>query len=164
MTSALPGPFVHPTHYMRGDLPSCVAFAVDFCDFAVVGCRASAALRRKNSANSQHAMAVRARQNGTTKYSVRNTRSPAISSSFGTPGSATSMAASNTPSEPGAWLAYPRSVADTKAIAMVRNSPSGGDGIALYMASAEQPRSATPIPIWVKVDDPPGSRTFQFLM
>jgi hypothetical protein len=73
------------------------------------------------------------------------------------------MAASNTPSDPGAWLANPSSVADTKAAEMVKKSSPPTDGIRLYMASDEQPRSASPMPIWMRVDKPPGSTMLNFL-
>src|SRR5215467_8845451 len=147
--------------YACGDLSSCTtSVATD----ASVRLPAATRARRKNSMDSQHAMVMRARQNGTMKYSIRNTKRPATNPSFGTCGSATSIAASNTPSEPGAWLAKPRSVADTKATAMVKNSPVPADGITAYMASDEQLRSATPMPICIRVDNPPGSTTLQYRM
>ena len=77
--------------------------------------------------------------------------------------SATSIAASNTPMPPGAWLAKPSSVAETKITVRVMKPMWGSDGISTYMAAAQQARSTMPIAICSKVSGPPGSVTCQLL-
>src|SRR6202012_1640956 len=67
--------------------------------------------------------------NGITKYSTRNTSSVASSCSLPNCGSATSIAASNTPIEPGAWLAKPSKVARMNTTASDRKSMAGLTGI-----------------------------------
>ena len=47
------------------------------------------------------------------------------------------MAASKTPMPPGAWLAKPSSVADTKTTASVTKPICGSSGISMYIASAQ---------------------------
>ena len=71
------------------------------------------------------------------------------------------MAASNTPRPPGAWLAKPSSVADTKITASVMKPICGSSGTSMYMASAQKPRSKMPMTICNSVDGPLGSRTVQ---
>ena len=72
------------------------------------------------------------------------------------------MAASNTPSPPGEWLAKPSSVADTNTTATVTKPRSGLFGTSTYIASEQNPRSMIPITIWRRVSGPVGSRTSQF--
>ena len=71
------------------------------------------------------------------------------------------MAASNTPMPPGAWLAKPSSVADTKITASVTKPICGSSGISMYIANAQNERSTMPIPICSSVSGPPGSVTCQ---
>ena len=71
------------------------------------------------------------------------------------------MAASNTPSEPGAWLAKPSSVARMNTTASDRKSICGLSGTRRYIASAQKPRSTTPIRICTSVSGADGSTTFQ---
>src|SRR5438270_4194576 len=66
------------------------------------------------------------------------------------------MAASNTPMPPGAWLAKPSSVAETKITASVTKPILGSPGTSMYIASAQKPRSTIPMPICSNVSGPPG--------
>ena len=68
------------------------------------------------------------------------------------------MAASKTPMPPGAWLAKPSSVADTKITASVTKPICGSSGISMYIASAQNVRSTMPMPICSSVSGPPGKR------
>ena len=72
------------------------------------------------------------------------------------------MAASNTPSPPGEWLAKPSNVAVTKITATSMNSMCGSFGTSMYMASAQQLRSTMPMAICSSVSGPLGSCTCQF--
>ena len=69
------------------------------------------------------------------------------------------MAASNTPMPPGAWLAKPSSVAETKITASVTKPILGSPGTSMYIASAQKPRSTIPMPICSNVSGPPGKFT-----
>src|SRR3984885_12192002 len=71
------------------------------------------------------------------------------------------MAASNTPSPPGEWLAKPNSVAETKITATTTKPRLGSSGTSTYIASAQNPRSTIPIAICNNVSEPPGSTTVQ---
>src|SRR4051794_32899619 len=71
------------------------------------------------------------------------------------------MAASNTPSPPGEWLAKPNSVAETKITATTTKPRLGSSGTSTYIASAQKPRSTIPIAICSSVSGPPGSATVQ---
>jgi hypothetical protein len=71
------------------------------------------------------------------------------------------MAASKTPIPPGAWLAKPRSVAETKITASVTKPILGSAGTSMYIASAQKPRSTMPMPICSSVSGPPGKLTHQ---
>ena len=62
---------------------------------------------------------------------------------------------------PGAWLAKPSNVAETKITASVTKPICGSSGISMYIASAQKPRSTIPMPICSKVSGPPGSVTCQ---
>src|SRR6202140_5407627 len=69
------------------------------------------------------------------------------------------MAASNTPSPPGEWLAKPNSVAETKITATTTKPRLGSSGTSTYIASAQKPKSTIPIAICSNVSGPPGSST-----
>src|SRR5258708_12206522 len=69
------------------------------------------------------------------------------------------MAASNTPSPPGEWLAKPSNVAETKITATTTKPRLGSSGTSTYIASAQKPRSTIPIAICSNVSGPPGSTT-----
>ena len=69
------------------------------------------------------------------------------------------MAASNTPSPPGEWLAKPNSVAETKMTATTTKPRLGSSGTSTYIASAQKPRSTMPMAICSSVSGPPGSVT-----
>src|SRR5262249_8318498 len=97
------------------------------------------------SQNSRVPMIEIAIENGITKYRTRNTSSVASSCSRPNCGIATSIAASNTPRLPGAWLAKPNSVARMKTTASDRKSMCGCAGTRRYIAVAQNPRSTTPI-------------------
>src|SRR5256885_5371982 len=71
------------------------------------------------------------------------------------------MAASNTPSPPGEWLAKPNSVAETKMTATTTKPRLGSSGTSTYIASAQKERSTIPIAICNRVSGPPGSTTVQ---
>ena len=72
------------------------------------------------------------------------------------------MAASNTPSPPGEWLAKPSKVAVMKITATSMNCMCGSFGTSTYIASAQQVRSTMPMTICNSVSGPFGSRTCQF--
>ena len=99
--------------------------------------------------------------NGIRKYRIRNTTRVASNCSLPNCGSATSIAASNTPMLPGAWLAKPSSVARMKTTASETKSIWGCVGISRYIASAQNPRSTTPIMTCSSVSRAEGSTTFQ---
>src|SRR5262249_16452001 len=88
-----------------------------------------------------------------------NRSTPASTSSLSNCHSATSMAASKTPMPPGAWLAKPSSVAETKITASVTKPMLGSSGTSMYIANAQKPRSTMPMPICNSVSGPPGKLT-----
>jgi hypothetical protein len=57
---------------------------------------------------------------------------------------------------PGAWLAKPSSVADTKITASVTKPICGSSGIKTHMAKAQQLRSTVPMAICNSVEGPSG--------
>src|ERR1700694_2642406 len=71
------------------------------------------------------------------------------------------MAASNTPSPPGEWLAKPTNVPETKSTATTTKPRLGSSGTSTYIASAQKERSTIPIAICSSVSGPPGSTTVQ---
>src|ERR1700751_5317759 len=68
-------------HHARLGLFSSATSPGSLVDVAVFRFGATAVVRRTNAMDSQHAMLTRARQNGTRKYTTRNTNRPATSSS-----------------------------------------------------------------------------------
>ena len=99
--------------------------------------------------------------NGIRKYRMRNTSRVASNCSLPNCGSATSIAASNTPRLPGAWLANPSSVARMNTTASEMKSMPGCAGINKYIAIAQNPRSTTPIRTCSSVNRAEGNITFQ---
>jgi hypothetical protein len=71
------------------------------------------------------------------------------------------MAASKTPIPPGAWLAKPSNVAETKIIARMTKPILGSCGINVNIASAQKPRSTVPMAICRRVNGPAGKVTLQ---
>ena len=62
---------------------------------------------------------------------------------------------------PGAWLAKPSKVAETKITASVTKLICGSSGTSMYIASAQKPRSMMPMTICSRVNGPPGKATRQ---
>ena len=137
------------------------------CRTAAAGGAGSLSLRRSCqgtttlSQSSRVPMMLIAMPKGIRKYRIRYTTSVASNCSRPNSGSATSIAASNTPMLPGAWLAKPSRVARMNTTASEMKLIPGSAGIRRYIASAQNPRSTTPIRICSSVSRAEGNTTFQ---
>jgi len=111
---------------------------MDSGDYGQPSGRATGPARETASHNSRAPTISKASPNGTMKYISLNSNRPATMSSLLNWPRPTSMAASNTPSDPGAWLAKPNNVANTKITASATKSMAGSDGISNDMATAQK--------------------------